>query len=149
MKIGELAKLTHTSVETIRYYEKSGLMPEPVRTANNYRTYSQLHIDRLRFIRNCRALDLSHEEIWALLKLAEHPQENCEAADVVNEHIKHVQARIAELKQLEEKLLLLKDQCCDVTGHASCGIFEVLISQEIDEVQSVPHTHGKHDFSHR
>ncbi len=151
MKIGELAKITHTSVETIRYYEKAGLMPEPLRTANNYRTYSQEHIDRLRFIRNCRTLDLSHEEIWTLLKLGEQPVDNCEeATHVLAEHIKHVQDRIRELQHLEERLKALNAQCQAVPENESCGILQALTTHKVDEEPvNVPHTHGKSDFSHR
>jgi DNA-binding transcriptional MerR regulator len=57
MKIGELAKTTHTQVETIRYYEREGLLPETVRTEGNYRVYSPDHATRLSFIRHCRSLD--------------------------------------------------------------------------------------------
>ena len=63
MKIGELAQIAQTTVETVRYYEKQGLLPETTRTAGNFRVYGVTHQERLRFIRNCRALDMSHEEI--------------------------------------------------------------------------------------
>ncbi len=152
MKIGELATITHIPVETIRYYEKAGLMPKPSRTTNNYRTYNQDHIDRLRFIRNCRSLDLSHDEIRALLDLSEQQIDNCEeATQVLAEHIKHVQDRIQELRHLEKKLLSLNVQCQGVAKDESCGILQTLTTQEIndDDPAAIPHTHGKHDFSHR
>lgn len=63
MKIGELAQVAQCTVETVRYYEKAGLLPETPRTAGNFRVYGPGHVERLRFIRNCRALDMSHEEI--------------------------------------------------------------------------------------
>jgi DNA-binding transcriptional MerR regulator len=56
MKIGELAHVAQTTVETVRYYEKEGLLPVTVRTAGNFRVYGPAHLERLRFIRNCRAL---------------------------------------------------------------------------------------------
>ena len=59
MRIGELARLTGTSAETIRYYEKEGLLPPPARTDANYRVYTQAHTERLVFIRNCRSLDMT------------------------------------------------------------------------------------------
>ncbi|MGL6014243.1 MAG: MerR family transcriptional regulator, partial [Shewanella oncorhynchi] len=68
MKIGELAQAAQCTVETIRYYEKEALLPEPARTNSNYRDYNQRHLDRLSFIRNCRALDMTHQEIRALLQ---------------------------------------------------------------------------------
>ena len=69
MKIGELAKLTDCQVETIRYYEREGLLPEPARSEGNYRLYTQAHVERLTFIRNCRSLDMTLEEIRSLLNL--------------------------------------------------------------------------------
>ena len=69
MKIGELAQAAQCTAETIRYYEKAGLLPKPDRAGNNYRLYGLRHLERLRFIRNCRALDLSQKEIHSLLRL--------------------------------------------------------------------------------
>ncbi len=73
MKIGELAKLTDCQVETIRYYEKENLLPEPARSEGNYRLYTQAHVERLTFIRNCRSLDMTLEEIRSLLSLRAYP----------------------------------------------------------------------------
>ena len=79
MKIGELAKLTDCQVETIRYYEREGLLPEPARSDGNYRLYTQAHVERLTFIRNCRSLDMTLEEIRSLLGLRDSPQDQCES----------------------------------------------------------------------
>ena len=79
MKIGELAQIAQTTVETVRYYEKEGLLPETARTAGNFRVYGPAHLERLRFIRNCRALDMSHGEIHTLLDLVDEPSEGCGA----------------------------------------------------------------------
>ena len=79
MKIGELAKLTDCQVETIRYYEREGLLPEPARSEGNYRLYTQTHVERLTFIRNCRSLDMTLEQIRRLLNLRDSPQEQCES----------------------------------------------------------------------
>ena len=68
MKIGELADMAQCTVETVRYYEKEGLLPAPARTTGNFREYGAEHVDRLCFIRNCRALDMSHSEIRTLLR---------------------------------------------------------------------------------
>ena len=70
MKIGELAQSARCSVETVRYYEKEGLLPAPERGQNNYRIYGTAHVERLRLIRNCRALDMTLEEIRVLLMAA-------------------------------------------------------------------------------
>ena len=63
IKIGELARRAQCPAQTIRYYEHEGLLPEPIRTAGNYRVYSRAHIERLSFIRNCRSLDMTLDEI--------------------------------------------------------------------------------------
>ena len=75
MKIGELAKLTDCQVETIRYYERERLLPEPARSEGNYRLYTQAHVERLTFIRNCRSLDMTLEEIRSLLNLRQRCSE--------------------------------------------------------------------------
>ena len=98
MKIGELAKLTDCQVETIRYYEREGLLPEPARSEGNYRLYTQAHVERLTFIRNCRSLDMTLEEIRSLLNLRDSPQDQCESVNaLIDEHIHHVKARVDSL----------------------------------------------------
>lgn len=77
MKIGELAEKSHCNTETIRYYEKVGLLPEPERSEGNYRLYRNIHLERLRFIRNCRSLDMTHEEIRGLLAFMDGPAQDC------------------------------------------------------------------------
>ena len=67
MKIGELAKITDCQVETIRYYEREGLLPQAPRSESNYRIYGAEHTERLGFIRHCRSLDMTLEEIRVLL----------------------------------------------------------------------------------
>src|SRR5690606_14867068 len=79
MKIGELARAARCSTETVRFYEKAGLLPEPARSGGNYRQYGPAHLERLRFIRNCRGLDMAHDEIRALLGMIDHPARDCGA----------------------------------------------------------------------
>ncbi|WP_285428511.1 Cd(II)/Pb(II)-responsive transcriptional regulator [Pseudomonas sp. lyk4-R2A-8] len=124
MKIGELAKLTDCPVETIRYYEKEGLLPPPARTDANYRVYTQAHTERLIFIRNCRSLDMTLEEIRSLLSLRDSPQDQCESVNaLIDEHIQHVKARIDGLLALQEQLLDLRQRC---GGGDHCGILQRL-----------------------
>lgn len=102
MKIGELARLTECPVETIRYYEREGLLPEPARSEGNYRLYTQAHVERLAFIRHCRSLDMTQQEIRELLRLRDNPEADCAAANrLIDEHIHHVEVRIAELRALQ------------------------------------------------
>ena len=141
MKIGELAQVAQCTVETVRYYEKAGLLPETVRTAGNFRVYGPDHVERLRFIRNCRALDMSHEEIHTLLGLADHPQDSCGAVNTVfDEHISHVNERIRELTQLKQQLNTLRERCQTEQAVNDCGILQGLAAMEI-EARPERHTH--------
>ena len=127
MKIGELAERTHTPVETVRYYEKAGLMPAPARTDTNYRRYDDGHLARLRFIRHCRALDLSLDEVRALLRVRDDPQADCAAAnELVHQHLEHVRQRMDELAQLRDQLEALERLCGHSRPSAQCGILEEL-----------------------
>ena len=131
MKIGELAQVAQCTVETVRYYEKAGLLPETARTAGNFRVYGTGHVERLRFIRNCRALDMSHEEIHALLGLADHPQTSCDAINtVLEQHISHVNERLKELHKLKQQLQTLREQCQNEQVVETCGILQGLAAME-------------------
>lgn len=123
MKIGELAKLAQTQAETIRYYEREGLLPQARRSEANYRVYDQSHIQRLAFIRHCRSLDMTLGEIRTLLHFKEAPQENCGEVNVLlDEHIEHVATRIRGLRTLEKELKSLRLQCLVGNASADCGI---------------------------
>ena len=99
MKIGALAELTGTPVETIRYYEREGLLPAAARSSGNFRLYAAAHLERLRFIRHCRSLDMSLEEVRALLRLQDEPASDCsEVAALLDAHIGHVQQRMLALR---------------------------------------------------
>ena len=127
MKIGELAKAAQTQSETIRYYEREGLLPQAARTEANYRVYERSHIERLAFIRQCRLLDMTLGEIRTLLQFKDAPQDNCSEVDALLEaHISHVASRIDELKQLENELKTLREQCAGGQAGAECGILSGL-----------------------
>ena len=141
MKIGELAHVAQTTVETIRYYEKEGLLPVTVRTAGNFRVYGPAHLERLRFIRNCRALDMSHEEIHTLLGLADQPADGCGAINAVfDQHMVHVDERIRELLHLKEQLSGLRQRCQTEQAVDACGILQGLAALET-EAKPERHTH--------
>jgi Cd(II)/Pb(II)-responsive transcriptional regulator len=127
MKIGELARLTDCPVETIRYYEREGLLPEPARSEGNYRQYTQVHVERLAFIRHCRSLDMTQQEIRELLSLRDAPEADCTAANrLIDEHIHHVEVRITELRSLQEQLRELRAHCQVVGNSEACGILREL-----------------------
>src|SRR4051812_43293283 len=112
MNIGELAQATDTKPETIRYYERIGLLPSPPRTAGNYRAYTPVHVSRLTFTRRARDLGFSIEQIRALLSLADNEEQSCEAVDVIaREHLAEVKRKLADLSALRRELDSLIGQC--------------------------------------
>jgi Cd(II)/Pb(II)-responsive transcriptional regulator len=130
LKIGELASKTDCPVQTIRYYEREGLLPEPKRTEGNYRVYGDAHLERLSIIRRCRSLDMSLGEIRTLLSFRDAPEENCaEVNALLDSHIDHVAARIAELKVLEKELKQLRQQCNTEHAARDCGILNNLATE--------------------
>jgi len=127
MKIGELALATQTAVETIRYYEREGLLPQTPRSAGNYRLYGQPHVERLSFVRHCRSLDMTLDEIRVLLRAKDAPEASCgEVNALIDEHIQHVALRIRELKRLATQLKLLREQCGEEAVASNCGILNGL-----------------------
>lgn len=127
MRIGELAEVTGTRIETIRYYERVGLLAAPERTEGNFRIYAHAHAERLSFIRHCRSLDMTLDEIRALLRFKDAPTENCgEVNTIVDAHIGHVAARIRELRALEKQLKGLRERCHEGREAAHCGILNEL-----------------------
>jgi len=151
MKIGELAALTSTQVETIRFYERENLLAEPARSEGNYRIYGDAHAERLSFIRHCRGLDMTLDEIRVLLRFKDAPTENClEINELLDEHIGHVAERIKELRQLEKQLKSLRQACLGGQEAQHCGILN-----ELTEISKSPatsrirerHIHGAHSGS--
>ena len=150
MKIGELARQAGCAVETVRYYEREGLLQAALRDqSNNYRHYDHAHVDRLMFIRRCRALDMTHEEIRVLLQARSQPDADCGTVNaVINTHLHHVQARIRELSMLEKQLYDLQSHCHANRAARDCGILRELEQAEEPEdiapVLSSGHLAGSH-----
>lgn len=114
--IGKLAAAAGANLETVRYYERIGLMPEPGRAANGYRRYGGEHLSRLkfvrRFVRRARELGFSIEEIRTLLDLAAPSNRACaEVRDLTLAHLADVQAKIADLRRLEDVLRTTVAEC--------------------------------------
>jgi Cd(II)/Pb(II)-responsive transcriptional regulator len=127
MKIGELATESSTPIETIRYYEREGLLPAPARTQGNFRVYETEHLERLLFIRYCRGLDMSLDEVRVLLKFKDAPHEDCGDVNVLlDQHIGHVTRRIKELRTLEKQLKELRQRCGETRSADQCGILSGL-----------------------
>src|SRR5437588_2941972 len=127
LTIGTLARETGVKVVTIRYYEQIGLMPVPARTDGNYRTYSNEHMRRLRFIRRCRDLGFTLDQIRDLLRLSSQKNEDCAEVDrITAEHLAEIEQKISDLKRLAKELRRLNN-CCQGNGIiADCRIIEAL-----------------------
>lgn len=124
--IGELARQTATKVETIRYYERIGLLPAPARTTGNYRAYTDAHLNRLSFIRRSRDLGFSLEQVRALLDLADDRSRPCAAVDsIARTHLAEVDRKISDLKALRRELNSMVTQCRHGTV-AECRIIDAL-----------------------
>lgn len=107
-----LAEAAGAKVETIRYYERIGLLPEPGRTRSNYRSYSEVHLGRLSFIRRARDLGFTLDQSRELPELAESRNSNCGTVDAIGQdHLHDVERKIADLKALRRELCDLIGQC--------------------------------------
>ena len=146
MKIGELARVTGTPVETIRYYEREGLLAAPARTDGNFRIYEDTHAERLSCARHRRSLDISVDEIRILLRFNDAPGANCgDVNTLLDAHIVHVAARIRELRVLERQLKSLREQCPQARDAAHCGILHELSQPACPGAPiSGGHVHGAH-----
>ena len=112
MKISELAAKADCDVQTIRYYEREGLLDAPQRETSGYRRYADKHLSRLQFIRHCRALDIPLAEVRQLLDYANTPRQSCHAVDaLLDDHIERVRRQLLALTTLERQLFALRRQC--------------------------------------
>lgn len=126
LTIGTMANKTGTKVQTIRYYEQIGLLPEPERSEGGQRRYTSADHDRLAFIRHARQLGFSLGAIRELLDLSDQPDKACgEADEIAQRQLKQVEKRIARLKALRTELKRMVRECSG--GHtADCRVLEVL-----------------------
>src|ERR1700680_2708933 len=147
IRIGSLAKRTQCQAETIRYYEREGLLPPPARSEGNYRQYDTTHVERLSFIRHCRSLDMTLDEIRALLDFRDAPTRNCaEVSALLDDHVRHVANRITELRRLERQLKHLRGLCASPGKAERCGILKEMsrASKGGSRLAASGHVHGSH-----
>ncbi|MBS0639850.1 MAG: helix-turn-helix domain-containing protein [Proteobacteria bacterium] len=124
--IGELARDTGTKVETVRWYERDGIMPAPIRTAGGHRVYTEAHRNRLAFVRHARELGFSLQDVRELLQLTDDPEGSCATADgIARQHLASVQSRISRLQALEAELTRMVDACSGGRV-ADCHVIEIL-----------------------
>ncbi|WP_454909542.1 Cd(II)/Pb(II)-responsive transcriptional regulator [Variovorax gossypii] len=127
LQIGQLSKKADCLAQTVRFYEAEGLIPEPARSQGNFRLYDDAHLQRLLFIRRCRAMDLTLDEIRQLLSFRDGPELDCsEMNGLVDSHIAQVSAKIKELRELERELMDLRRSCDTASTARECGILNTL-----------------------
>jgi Cd(II)/Pb(II)-responsive transcriptional regulator len=127
LRIGALAAFCGCRVETVRFYEREGLLPEPARSEGNYRLYGATHVDRLTFIRRCRSLDMTLGEVRRLLHFKDAPEENCGEVNVLlDTHIAQIAERMAELQKLQTQMIALRGHCNQTQAAKYCGILKGL-----------------------
>ncbi len=126
MKRGQLAKRTGCNAETIRYYEKIDLMPEPLRSASGYRQYDETHEQRLRFVMRGRELGFAIEDLKSLLSLVDRNAVSCgEVEKLAKVHLRSVREKIDDLKQMES---VLSDtvRSCSGKDVPECALIDTL-----------------------
>lgn len=127
MKIGELSKKTGLSIDTIRFYEKTGLVKGPSRTEGGFREFSKESQHTLEFISHCRSLDIPIPEIRKLMKVRSGSAKSCrEANEVIDEQLRNLRSRIEELKKLEKNLAQLRSVCNQELDPKECEILKSL-----------------------
>jgi Cd(II)/Pb(II)-responsive transcriptional regulator len=128
MRIGELARQAGVDVQTVRYYEREGLLEAPARTGAGYRAYGLEHLERLNFVRHCRSLDMPLAQIKRLIHLSQDRRVSCEEVNaLIAAHLQRVRAKVAALNTLQAQLATLSAQCASGHRVADCGILEELI----------------------
>ena len=127
MKIGQLAKISGCSIQTIRYYEKEGLLKSPNRSEGNFRLYDEKALKELEFVKHCRSLDIPLSDIKTLLDLKNRPQESCSSINnLIANQLDLVNQRIKELRALKSELQIMKKACSTDNTVERCGIMKTL-----------------------
>lgn len=133
MKIGELAFRAACDVQTVRFYEREGLLEAPVRDASGYRRYEDRHLTQLNFVRHLRALDIPLADVRQLLGYAARPDESCaQVNEMLDEHIALVRLRLRSMRALEKQLVDLR-RTCDGDGSRPCAILDAFAAAAREE----------------
>jgi Cd(II)/Pb(II)-responsive transcriptional regulator len=129
MKIGQLANVSGCSIQTIRYYEKEGLLHPPSRSEGNFRLFDDRALKELEFVKHCRSLDIPLSDIKTLLDLKKKPEESCSSINnLIANQLDLVNQRIKELKALKSELQIMKKACSTYNTIEQCGIMKSLDS---------------------
>lgn len=129
--ISDIAKNTDLSTDTIRFYEKRGLIQPNFRASNQYRYYGDEALKRLIFIKRCRALGMSLKEIEYLIQLEQNPEQDCcEVNQMIDQHLIDISNKIKELQLFKQQLMTLRESCNTPTTINHCQILKTLESIE-------------------
>ncbi|WIY25724.1 MerR family transcriptional regulator [Parasedimentitalea psychrophila] len=126
----DLARLTGCNLETIRYYENIGVMPEPPRNAKNYRCYDESHIARLSFVMRARDLGFTLEEVRDLLALVDGGMQTCaEVQALASRHLESIGAKIADLRRIQ---MVLSETVAQCSGEdvPDCAVIDALTQSD-------------------
>ncbi|MBI5484320.1 MAG: Cd(II)/Pb(II)-responsive transcriptional regulator [Deltaproteobacteria bacterium] len=127
MKIGELAQRSGCKVETVRFYEREGLLEAPERDQNGYRNYTSVHLVQLNFIRHCRLLGMGLPDVRILRSLQTQPELACDEINfLIESQIEHVRQQVESLRLLEQQLHSLRNTCQANTNVGECAILRNL-----------------------
>ncbi|MCC8367069.1 MULTISPECIES: Zn(2+)-responsive transcriptional regulator [Xenorhabdus] len=128
-RIGQLAKLANVTPDTVRFYEKQGLMEHEERTESGYRLYTKQDLQRLRFIRYAKQLGFTLETIVELLSIRVDPEHHTcqESKRIVDTRLQEIEEKLLEMQKMRDSLKMLSDACCG-SAHIStyCSILEIL-----------------------
>ncbi len=129
MKIGVLSKTSGCSIQTIRYYEKEGLLSDPERSEGNFRLYTYKALKELEFVKHCRSLDIPLSDIKRLIELKNKPEESCSSVNaLIDQQLTLVNQRMKELKALKKELKQMASTCGSGGTIEVCGIIKSLDS---------------------
>ncbi|EXA65069.1 Cd(II)/Pb(II)-responsive transcriptional regulator [Acinetobacter variabilis] len=129
--ISDIAKKADLSTDTIRFYEKRGLIQPNFRASNQYRYYGDEALKRLIFIKRCRALGMSLKEIEYLIQLEQNPEQDCcEVNQMIDQHLIDISNKIKELQLFKQQLMTLRESCNTPTTINHCQILKTLESIE-------------------
>ena len=129
--ISDIAKKADLSTDTIRFYEKRGLIQPNFRASNQYRYYGEDALKRLIFIKRCRALGMSLKEIEYLIQLEQNPEQDCcEVNQMIDQHLIDISNKIKELQLFKQQLMTLRESCNTPTTINHCQILKTLESIE-------------------
>lgn len=141
LNIGAAAKAAGVTVDTVRYYERSGLLPLATRTASGYRTYSRVDVDRLRFVRQAKALGFTLDDIAELLRLQDGGGDRAEVRATARARVDDLDRKICELTLIRDALTALERRCQGRGSVAGCPIIEGVQAVSLLPVQDKCNEH--------